>query len=125
MTNTIRGETSFIANGEKFLMRLTLGALAEIEDGLGLSSLSDIAARLKQLATSDLATVAAALLRGGGHDVTAADVMRLPTDLGTVVRAVADAFDAVGLTQNAKRPSEGAASAIPLSGAAVSNSASA
>jgi hypothetical protein len=125
MTNTIRGESSFIANGEKFLMRLTLGALAEIEDGLGLSSLGDIAARLKQLATSDLATVAAALLRGGGHDVTAADVMRLPTDLGTVVRAVADAFDAVGLTHDTKPAGEGAAPRVPLSGAAVSNSASA
>jgi len=92
MTNPLRGETSFLAAGEKFVMRLTLGALAEIEAAFNVVSLSDIAARLKSFATSDIATVAAALLRAGGHDVTANDVLKLPVDLATIVQAIADVF---------------------------------
>ena len=76
---------------------LTLGALAEIESGLGLADLSEVSARLKQLRAADLAIVAAALLRGGGHEMTPAEVLRLPCDLGALVGAVADAFDAAGL----------------------------
>jgi hypothetical protein len=92
MTNPLRGETSFLAAGEKFVMRLTLGALAEIEAAFNVASLSDLAARLKSFATSDIATVAAALLRAGGHDVTANDVLKLPVDLATIVQAIADVF---------------------------------
>jgi hypothetical protein len=116
MTNTARGETSFLANGEKFVMRLTLGALAEIESGLSLTNLSSIADRLKQLSSSDIAVIAAALLRGGGHDVTAADVMRIPADVGTIVGAVSDALSALGGKADAT---------IPLPGADASASASA
>jgi hypothetical protein len=46
---------------------------------------------------ADLAVVAAALLRGGGHDIAPDEVLRLPCDLGTLVAAVTDAFDAAGL----------------------------
>jgi hypothetical protein len=92
MTNPLRGETSFLAAGEKFVMRLTLGALAEIESAFNVASLSDLAARLKSFATSDIATVAAALLRAGGHEVTANDVLKLPVDLATIVQAIADVF---------------------------------
>ncbi len=110
MTNTARGEASFLANGEKYVMRLTLGALAEIESGLGLTSLAGIAERLKQLSSSDIALIAAALLRGGGHDIAANDVMRLPADVGTIVGAVADALSTL---------SGAKADNVPLSGAAA------
>ncbi|HEX4535229.1 MAG TPA: GTA-gp10 family protein [Rhizomicrobium sp.] len=121
MTNKIRGDSEFLAGAEKFVMRLTLGALAEIEDGLGLHNLSDIASRLKQLSSGDLAVVAAALLRGGGHDLATSDVLRLATDIGTLVGAVSDAFGAAGL---AKSNAQGGGEA-PLAGAASSNSPSA
>ena len=97
MTNTIRGEAALLAGGKSYRLLLTLGALAEIESGLGLADLSEVSARLRQLRASDLAIVAAALMRGGGHDVSPADVMRLPVDLGALVKGVADAFDAAGL----------------------------
>ncbi|HEY5237249.1 MAG TPA: GTA-gp10 family protein [Rhizomicrobium sp.] len=123
MTNTARGDAGFLANGEQFVMRLTLGALAEIEHGLGLDNLGQIADRLKNFNTGDLATIAAALLRAGGHSLTAADVMKLPADLATIVGAVADAFNALGLSHAAKTQAE--TTDAPLSGAAGSNSASA
>ena len=128
MTNKVRGDSEFLAGAEKYIMRLTLGALAEIEDGLGLHSLSDIAQRLKQLSSGDLAVVAAALLRGGGHDIGPSDVLRLATDIGTLVRSVGDAFDAAGLAKAGAATADAANgddASVPLAGTASSNSASA
>jgi hypothetical protein len=109
MPNKIRGEAELIAGGRTYRLLLTLGALAEIEDGLGLTDLSQVASRLKTVRAADLAIVAAALLRGGGHDMTSDEVLRLPCDLGTLVAAVTAAFDAAGLdgapsTGDASRP---------------------
>ena len=95
MTNPARGEASFLAAGETYVMKLTLGALAEIEAAFNVASLSDLAARLKAFAASDIATVAAALLRAGGHDVTASDVLKIPADLSVIVAAIADVFATV------------------------------
>ena len=100
MPNRIRGEAELIAGGKSFRLLLTLGALAEIEDGLGLADLTGIAARLKQARASDLAVVAAALMRGGGQEITPADVLRLNCDLGALVAAVAQAFDRAGLPRS-------------------------
>jgi hypothetical protein len=97
MPNAIRGEAGLAAGGKSYRLLLTLGALAEIEDGLGLSDLSEVGARLKHARAGDLAVVAAALLRGGGHDLTPADVLKLPCDLGVLTAAVAEAFERAGL----------------------------
>ena len=95
--NKIRGEAELLAGGKSYRLLLTLGALAEIEDGLGLSNLSEVASRLAQARASDLAIVAAALLRGGGQEMNAADVLRLPCDLGALTSAVIAAFDAAAM----------------------------
>ena len=95
--NRIRGESELLAGGNTYRLLLTLGALAEIEDGLELEEMGAIAPRLKQARASDLAVVAAALLRGGGHEITPAEVLRLPCDLGALVGAVAQAFERAGL----------------------------
>lgn len=105
MTNPIRGDVELVAGGRTYTMRLTLGALAEIEHGLGLHDLSEIETRLKTIRAGDLAIVAAALLRGGGHDIAPADVMRLPVDIGAVVRAVTLAFAMAGdTTETTEKP---------------------
>ena len=70
----------------------------------------------------DLAIVAAALLRGGGHDLAPADVLRLPCDLGALVRAVTEAFDAAGLAAGGEGEGERTA---PFAGAPGSSSGSA
>jgi len=97
MPNAIRGEAGLSAGGTSYRLLLTLGALAEIEDGLGLADLSQVGARLKHTRAADLAIVAAALLKGGGHDLSPADVLRLPCDLGALVAAVAQAFERAGV----------------------------
>ncbi len=121
MPNKVRGETALEAGGESYRLLLTLGALAEIEDGLGLDDLSQISTRLKTLRAADLAIVAAALLRGGGHNICPADVLKLACDLGSIVRAVSEAFDAAGLHNEPK----GEGSQTPFPGSAGSNSVSA
>ena len=137
MPNRIRGDSELVVGNNRYTMRLTLGALAEIEDALGLSSLSNIATRLKTLATSDVAAVASALLRGGGHALSADDVLKFECDLGSIVRAIAGAFQSAGLSEGASGSSpaergrgttrsvvEGANAEDtgPLAGAASSNS---
>lgn len=120
--NAIRGEAELTAAGKSHRLLLTLGALAEIEDGLALTNLSEIGPRLKQMRAADLAIVAAALLRGGGHDITPADVLRLPASLGDIARAVAGAFSAAGLDNT---NSGGGEPTVPFAGAESSRSASA
>jgi hypothetical protein len=100
---------------------LTLGALAEIEDGLGLDHLGQVSTRLKTLRAADLAIVTAALLRGGGHNICPADVLKLSCDLGSVVRAVREAFEAAGLSEVAQEEGD----KRPFPGSAGSNSVSA
>jgi len=97
MSNHARGESEFLAGAERYVMRLTLGALAEIENGLGLKAIGDIGGKLTSFATNDLAIVASALLRGAGFNLSPADVLKLETDFGTLMRAIQDAFAAVGL----------------------------
>ncbi len=117
MPNKIRGEAEFVAGSTTYRLLLTLGALAEIEDGLGLANLAEVSKRLAQARAQDFAIVAAALLRGGGHEIAPGEVLALPCDLGTLIQAVRDAFDAAALTQT-----EGVASG-PFAGAPSSSSA--
>ena len=49
MPNKIRGEAALEAGGNTYRLLLTLGVLAEIEDGLGLDDLGQVSARLKTL----------------------------------------------------------------------------
>jgi hypothetical protein len=122
MGNRARGEAMLVAGGRQYRLLLTLGALAEIEDGLVLDDLSAVGARLARTCAADLAIVAAALLRGGGHDICPADVLRLPCDLGALVEAVTQAFAAAGLESNmrndqsALEKDEGGPSATPFPG---------
>ena len=105
MTNKVRGDSELLAGGKSLAMRLTLGALAEIEDGLGNGGgLSGIAGSLKSLGSKDIALVASALLRGGGTNVTPAEVMNLETDVGTLVGAITGAFKAAGGTKSETTP---------------------
>jgi hypothetical protein len=114
MVNRIRGEAALDAGGRQYRLLLTLGALAEIEDGLGLDDLSQVGARLARTRAADLAIVAAALLRGGGHAMCAAEVLRLPCDLGELMRGISDAFEAAGL----RAPQGEARDAAPFAGSA-------
>lgn len=97
MANAIRGEAALAIGTTSYTLLLTLGALAEIEEGLGLTDFSQIGPRLKNARACDVAVIAAALLKGGGHTITPQEVLALPCDIGTLMRAIAEAFARAGL----------------------------
>ena len=92
--NRARGETALTAGGVRYRLCLTLGALAEIEEALGVTGLTALGERLAQPRGADLIAVLAALLRGGGHDLDTEEVRRLPVEMGEAIRAIAAALNA-------------------------------
>ncbi|EEX13613.1 conserved hypothetical protein [Citreicella sp. SE45] len=64
-------------DGERHLMRLTLGALAELEAGLEEGSLVELVRRFEEgrCSTRDVLALIVAGLRGGGWDGTAKDLL--------------------------------------------------
>lgn len=86
MTNPQRGEVAIRIDGSERVMRLTLGALAELEERLGAGSLLALAERFEKGAvpTADLITLLAAGLRGGGTAVTEAELAAASIEGGAV-----------------------------------------
>lgn len=97
MINRVRGEVALQAGDQTFRLCLTLGALAEIETALSLENLSGLGERLDQPRAQDVLAILGALLRGGGHAVSDADVAILPLELPEVSAKIAAAFEAAGL----------------------------
>ena len=92
--NGARGEATAVLAGAKRRLCLTLGALAEIEAGLGLEGLAGLADRMRALSARDLTVVLAALLRGGGERALADELDRAEVDPREAAEAVAKAFAA-------------------------------
>jgi hypothetical protein len=92
--NGARGEVTVVLAGADRRMCLTLGALAEIETGLGLEGLSGLAERMRALSARDLTVVLAALLRGGGERALADELARAEVQPREAAEAVAKAFAA-------------------------------
>ncbi len=84
MANRHRGEVSALLNGERYELCLTLGALAELEEHLGVRDLVQLAARfeLGHVSARDLIAIIACGLRGAGHDFTHDDVGRMKVQGG-------------------------------------------
>lgn len=68
MANPLAGEVALTVDGERRVAKLTLGALAELEDRLGAGSLADLVARFEGEAfrAADILVLVHAGLRGGG-----------------------------------------------------------
>lgn len=92
--NGARGEVSARLAGAKRRLCLTLGALAEIETGLGVEGLDGLAERMRRLSARDLTAVLAALLRGGGERELANELDTAAIDPREAAEAVARAFAA-------------------------------
>ena len=92
--NGVRGEVAARLAGAERKLCLTLGALAEIETGLGVAGMAALAERMKALSARDLMVVLAALLRGGGEAALAGGLATAPVDPREAAEAVAKAFAA-------------------------------
>jgi hypothetical protein len=102
--NHARGEVPLLIEGEPHRLCLTLGALAEIEQGLGAADLKHLEARLAKPSMADIIVILGALLRGGGHDVTDVALSRRKLDLKEIGRAIAAAFAADGDSAQGEAP---------------------
>lgn len=94
--NPQRGEVKIEGpGGEEYKLCLTLGAIAQIEDELGLESLTDIGDKLG--GGKYLITVVVALLNGGGHtEITKADMMTWEVNFQELMVKIREAFNAAG-----------------------------
>ncbi len=90
--NGARGEVAAVLARRERTLCLTLGALAEIETGLGLASVQELAARMRVLSGRDLMVVLAALLRGGGERELAGALESAAVDPVEAAEAVGRVF---------------------------------
>lgn len=77
MANPWQGEVAIRLNGERHVMKLTLGALAELEAGLGADTLVELVQRFETgaFSTRDVLALIVAGLRGGGWQGEAGDLL--------------------------------------------------
>ncbi len=102
MANRHRGEIEAELGGQKYVLVLTLGALAEIEDAYGGEDMIAIAERFEtgRIKASDAIKVIGAGLRGAGATLSNDEVSRLSVAGGAAgyLRIVAELLKATFAT---------------------------
>ena len=89
MGNPYRGDVDLEINGETLPMRLTLGALAELETELESDSLMTLIERFENggFSTLDIVALLVAGLRGAGWQGTKVDLLAAQIEGGPVMAA--------------------------------------
>jgi len=84
MVNPLRGEVQIVLDGQPHIARLTLGALAELENALAEDSLAGVLRRLEEgrFSSGDIMAVLVAGLRGGGWTGGESDLLERQIDGG-------------------------------------------
>lgn len=79
MANPFTGEVALTLDGRRFVAKLTLGALAELEAALETGTLVELVERFEgqRFSTRDVLALVVAGLRGGGWQGTAADLLQV------------------------------------------------
>ena len=93
MANPHAGEVALVIDGQRHVMRLTLGALAELEAVLEAGSLVDLVERFEtaSFSTRDVLALIVAGLRGGGWTGRSGDLVAVEIEGGPVAAARAAA----------------------------------
>lgn len=89
MANLYAGEVALVIDGQRRVAKLTLGALAELEERLGAGSLPELVARFEgdALKAADVLMLVHAGLRGGGWDGDLRDLMTAEIEGGVIEAA--------------------------------------
>lgn len=89
MANPYEGEVAVRIDGERHVMRLTLGALAELEAGMEADSLVALVERFEagQFSTRDVLALIVAGLRGGGWRGGKAELLSAEIEGGPIEAA--------------------------------------
>jgi len=93
MANPWRGDVAVVIDGEPYTARLTLGALAELEEDLAEESLLALVERFEsnRFSTRDVLALLNAGLRGGGHQMDPERLLKGEFDGGPMAAAKAAA----------------------------------
>ncbi|MCV6587118.1 MAG: gene transfer agent family protein [Marinibacterium sp.] len=93
MVNPYAGEVALVIDGQRHVLKLTLGALAELETALGADSLVALVERFEasRFSSRDVLALVAAGLRGGGVDLAPDALMRADIAGGPIAAARAAA----------------------------------
>ena len=93
MANPWRGEVAIVVNGATHVMRLSLGALAELEAELHSDSLVALVERFESGAfrSADVVALLCAGLRGGGAHISRSDLLTADIEGGPMAAAKAAA----------------------------------
>ena len=93
MANPWAGEVELVIDGERQVLKLTLGALAELEAGLEAGSLIDLVDRFEGggFSTRDVLALVVAGLRGGGWRGRVSDLLSAEIEGGPLGAARAAA----------------------------------
>ena len=86
MANPWAGEVELVLDGRAHVLRLTLGALAELETQLHTGGLVDLVERFEsgKASTRDVLSLIVAGLRGGGWSGSARDLLTVQIEGGPV-----------------------------------------
>lgn len=111
--NSVRGEHELILHGQTFRLCLTLQALAEMEDTLGIEDLTKIQEALSKPRVGTILKMVSALMIGAGHtkeevQVFASLPLDMSADLQLITAAMLETFakanKAVAVTEKGKPP---------------------
>lgn len=82
--NRRRGEIEAVLDGERRILCLTLGALAELETAFAIDSLNELAARFSRgaIGAHDIIRIVGAGLRGGGNLMSDEEVAAMTAEGG-------------------------------------------
>lgn len=97
--NPHRGESRAAViklGGQAYPLMLTMNALVDIEEGLGVP-LSQLGQALTTPTVKQVRTLIGALVRGGGADLSDEDVGRQPLNIAVCMAAVQSCFEAAGV----------------------------
>ncbi len=89
MANPHAGEVALVIDGERRVLKLTLGALAELETALGADSLMALVERFEggRFSARDVMALLLAGLHGGGHPLPATALLAAEIEGGPVAAA--------------------------------------
>ena len=89
MANPWTGEVALTIDGEQRVLKLTLGALAELEQELNAGSLVELVQRFAGgvYSSADVLALIVAGLRGGGWNIARADLMHAEIEGGPMAAA--------------------------------------
>lgn len=96
--NAVRGEVELVVGDDSFTLCLTLGALSEIESGLGVDSIDELGEVFAKPKSSTIISLLLALVRGGGHsEVTKETIESWPLDIAAIMEVIKQVFASSGI----------------------------